>query len=92
MQKHVKNYLKHFGLGEQDTWYCEVCMREFPINNGLEIHHIKFRSHGGGDKIENCMSLDVKHHKMAQERKISEGELQLIHNYFLAGQRKSFIK
>jgi len=91
MQKHVKNYLHHFNIGETDTWYCEACMREFPINNGLQIHHIVFRSHGGTDDIKNCMSLCVKHHTMAHES-IPKSEMQYIHNYFLTGRRKIFLK
>jgi len=26
MEKHVKIYLKHFDIGETDTWFCEGCM------------------------------------------------------------------
>ena len=91
MQKHVSNYLRHFDIGETDTWYCEGCMREFPINNGLQIHHIIYRSHGGGDEVENCIALCVKHHDQAHSCKISPSELKLIHNYFLQGTRKAFL-
>jgi len=92
MQKHVSNYLRHFDIGETDTWYCEGCMREFPINNGLQIHHIIYRSHGGGDEVENCISLCVNHHDQAHSCKISQSELKLIHAYFMTGQRRIFLK
>jgi hypothetical protein len=93
MQKHVKVYLNYFELGEQDTWFCEGCMREFPINNGLTIHHIHGRG-PGKDVISNLMSLCLqKCHIRAHASKnyVSKEEFQLIHNYFLAGQRKSFL-
>ena len=92
MQKHVKNYLKYFEIGEQDSWPCEACGRVYPINNGLEIHHIVFRSHGGGDEVENNMCLCRKCHTLAHEGKLNKGELQYIHRNFLFGNRKKFIK
>ena len=94
MKPHIKIYLKHFDIGETDTWYCEGCMREFPINNGLNIHHINGRGKGK-DVIENLMSLcQKKCHARAHSSKnyMSKEQFQLIHNYFLAGSRKQFIK
>jgi len=83
--------MDYFNLGEQDVWYCEGCMQQFRINNGLEIHHI----HGRGknkDIIENLMSLCVKHHKMATLSQITPEEFQIIHRYFMNGSRKQFLK
>ena len=96
MTNHCKVYFKHFDIGEQDTWFCEACMREFPINNGLTIHHINGRG-PGKDVIENLMSLCLREkgcHNKAHSSKsyISKGEFQLIHNYFLQGTRKVFVK
>ena len=91
MQKHVSNYLKHFKLGEQDTWQCEACGRVRPINNGLQIHHIKYRSRMGNDSIQNCICLCVKCHTMAHNEELSESDLLYIHRAFLSGQR-NFMK
>jgi hypothetical protein len=94
MEKHIKVYLKHFDLGEQDTWFCEACLKPLPINNGLNIHHIHGRG-PGKDVIENLMCLCIKKcHAKAHSSKeyVSKSEFQLIHNSFLAGQRKQFIK
>ena len=49
--------MTYFEIGEQDTWFCEACMKEFKINNGLEIHHIQYRSHGGTNDIQNLISI-----------------------------------
>ena len=52
MKKHVKNYMKHHGLGEQDVILCEKC--------GLlavDIHHKTFKSQCGTDEIENLIAL-----------------------------------
>lgn len=91
--KHVRIYLRHFDLGETDTWFCEACMREFPINNGLNIHHIHGRG-PGKDVIDNLMALCRKCHVRAHGsiHPVSKGEFQLIHNYYLQGKRKSFLK
>jgi len=94
LPKHVKVYLQHFDLGETDTWFCEACMREFPINNGLNIHHIHGRG-PGKDVIENLMSLCIeKCHVRAHGsiHLVSKDEFQLMHRYFLQGQRKVFLK
>jgi hypothetical protein len=94
MQKYVKIYLDYFDIGETDTWYCEGCMREFPINNGLNIHHIHGRGKGK-DVIKNLMSLCIqKCHIRAHASKnyVSKEQFQLIHNYFRQGTRKAFLK
>ena len=93
MTKHCRTYLQYFEIGEQDTWFCEGCMKEFHINSGLEIHHIKYRSHGGTDEIENLICLCVSCHNRAHFSKnhVTPDEFQYIHNYFLTGQRKQFL-
>jgi len=92
MNKHVKIYLNHFDIGEADTWYCEGCMKPDHIQS-LEIHHIYGR---GKDKdvITNLMCLCRKCHERAHGgiHPVSKGEFQLIHGYFLMGQRKSRLK
>jgi hypothetical protein len=94
MQKQVKVYLNFFDIGETDTWVCEACTKEFPINNGLNIHHIHGRG-PGKDVIKNLMSLCIdKCHPRAHSSKnyVSKEEFQYIHNSFLSGQRKIFLK
>lgn len=86
MQKHTKIYYKHFDYGEQDVLLCECC-----TGQAVDIHHIQGR---GKDKdvIENLMALCRRCHTMAHDEKISKGELQYIHNNFLIGNRKQFLK
>jgi len=86
MTKHCRIYMKHFDYGEQDVILCEACGRK-----AVDIHHINGR---GKDKdvIENLMALCRRCHDMAHEEKISKGGLQYIHNNFLAGRRKPFLK
>jgi len=87
MKKHVKLYMEHFGYGEQDFIPCELC--QSPAN---DIHHGQYKSRGGKDEIKNLMALCRRHHDQAHEEKISEGELKLIHGYFMAGERRVFKK
>jgi hypothetical protein len=94
MQEHVKVYMKHFDIGETDTWYCEACMKEFPINNGLNIHHINGRG-PGKNVIKNLMCLCIeKCHVRAHGgiHSLSKGEFQYMHNKFLLGNRKPLLK
>lgn len=92
MKKHVKVYLDHFKIGEQDIWQCEGCARQDHIVN-FDIHHI----HGRGkdkDTIDNLMCLCRKCHERAHSSKhhVNSLEFQLIHNYFMQGTRKAFLK
>ena len=87
MQAHTKIYMKHFGYGEQDVILCEACGRK-----AVDIHHIIFRSHGGNDDINNLIALCRKCHNMAHNNELTSGELILIHNSFLLGYRKQWIK
>lgn len=86
MQKHTKIYYSHFDYGEQDFIPCECC-----LSGAVDIHHVHGRGKGK-DVIENLMAMCRKHHKMAHDEKLSEGELQLIHNSFMLGHRKIFVK
>jgi 5-methylcytosine-specific restriction endonuclease McrA len=91
MKKHVKNYLKHFSIGEQDVWFCEACGRQFRIDNGLDIHHIIFRSQGGSDDVENCACLCRKCHTRAHTD-LPKSDMQYIHNSFMSGNKKQYLK
>jgi len=79
MRRHVRTYLKHFNLGEQDVWSCERCSKILRINNGLEIHHILFRSKGGTDDIENlaclCHECHTKIHDSGEKFTINDSIL-----------------
>ena len=77
--------MDHFDYGEQDVILCEVCMKK-----AVDIHHIKYKSRGGKDEIRNLIALCRKCHDKAHAEKIKEGELKLIHGYYLAGVRKRF--
>ena len=80
MKPHVKIYIKHFNLGMDDMWYCELCRHDYPINNGLDLHHIKYKSRGGGDEVENVICLCRKCHDLAHNEEIKPKLLQLAHN------------
>jgi hypothetical protein len=58
---------------------------------GFDIHHIDGRG-PGKDVIGNLMCLARKYHEMANTEKLPKSQLQFIHNCFLAGQRKRFMK
>lgn len=86
MTKHCRIYMRHFDYGEQDFIPCEACGRE-----AVDIHHINGRG-PGKDVVENLMGLCRRCHDFAHAEKLSKSELQYIHNNFLLGHRKTFLK
>lgn len=92
MKPHIKIYMKYFDLGEQDIITCEGCLKQGRIDGeGFDIHHVKGRIGKETKAIRNLMCLCRRCHNLAHN-KISKDEIQLIHNYFLQGQRKIFLK
>jgi len=70
MQKYIKNYCKYHNICEQDVILCEVCGRI-----AVDIHHIKYRSQGGSDDVDNLIALCRKCHDLAHAKEITEEEL-----------------
>ena len=85
MQKHVKVYMSYFDYVCQEEIPCEACGSQ-----AVDIHHIHGRGKGK-DVIKNLMALCRRHHEMAHST-ISKDQMQLIHNYFLSGQRGNYLK
>ena len=52
MKKHQQVYFDYFDIDPGDFVACENCGKP-----GIDIHHLKFRSQGGQDVIENLMAL-----------------------------------
>lgn len=91
MTPHAKVYMKHFNIGEQDIVTCECCGKSGRIDNGgYDVHHINGRGKGK-NIIENLALLCRKCHNLAHT-KLSKTEMQYIHNNFLAGNHKQFVK
>ena len=84
MKNHVKVYMNHFDYVVQEEIPCEACTRP-----AVDIHHIWGR---GKDKdvIDNLMALCRRCHDKTGI--ISKDEFQMIHNYFLMGNRKIYLK
>jgi len=85
---YIQIYLNYFGFKEGDFVVCEACGKP-----AVEIHHIHGRGKGN-DVIENLMALCRKCHERAHGsiHPVSKDEFQLIHNSFLLGNRKIFLK
>ena len=80
--------MDYFNYGEQDFIPCEACQ-----SKAEDIHHINNRGEGL-DVIVNLMALCRKHHILAHHSKhyVSKSDFQYIHNCFMAGERKQFLK
>ena len=48
---------------ERDNWHCRSCNR----TQSLQPHHIKFRSHGGTDTLDNLLTLCWQCHRAVHD-------------------------
>ena len=89
MTKHCKIYMAYFDYVVAEEIPCEACGK-IPIN---DVHHINGRGKGK-DVIGNLIGLCRKCHDRAHGGKnyVNKEQFQLIHNYFLQGTRKQFLK
>ena len=85
MKLHTKIYMQHFDYVVAEEIMCEACG-----SPAVDIHHIFGRGEGR-DVITNLMALCKKHHEAAHKN-ITKSEMQLIHNFYLQGTRKRFLK
>jgi len=72
MKKYIKIYADYFGYEEYLP--CEVCLRP-----AVDVHHIKYKSRGGLDILENLMGLCRECHNLAHDEKFTERQLREIH-------------
>jgi hypothetical protein len=86
MLKHIAVYMAHFDYATQEEIMCEACGRP-----AQDIHHVNGRSN---NDISNLIALCRKHHSRAHGtlHPVSKDEFQLIHNSFLLGHRKIYLK
>ena len=77
--------MNHFDYVVQEEIPCEACTRP-----SVDIHHIWGRGKDKDD-IKNLMALCRKCHEKAHST-IRKSEMQMIHNYFLMGNRKIYLK
>lgn len=71
MQKHIKNFRKHYNIAENEVFMCQYC-------NGapaVDIHHIYYKSRGGSDEVSNLIGLDRHCHELAHKKKITADQL-----------------
>ena len=51
----------HRKVLERDNWRCQICSSM----QQLEVHHLRFRSHCGGDLEQNLITLCTQCHTQA---------------------------
>ena len=81
--------MKYFDYGLTDFVPCEACG-----SHAVDVHHINGRNIPDANNIKNLMALCRTCHNRAHGsiHPVSKSEFQLMHNYFLQGIRKSFLK
>lgn len=68
---YIKNYMKHYRIGIDDIVLCKVCGQV-----SVDLHHIVYRSQGGGDGVDNLIPLCRKHHEDAHKKILTKEYLQ----------------
>jgi hypothetical protein len=87
MQKYTKIYLDFFGFGLDNYIPCQICLRK-----AEGIHHIKYRSQGGTDDIENIMAVCTECHDKLHFKKrpfIYEKEAKRIHLEYIEASKRN---
>ena len=70
MQKHTRNFFKHYKLGVDDIIPCMICR-----GVAVDLHHILKRSSLGSDDQSNLIALCRACHETAEARGYSEEKL-----------------
>ena len=73
MKNHIDMYIRYWGLEDHNP--CLVCG-----SRAVDIHHIKYKSRGGKDNIENLCALCRDCHTKAHQEIIKEEELQKLND------------
>lgn len=54
---------------KRDHWQCQAHARDFaldlPCAGRPHAHHVRLRSHGGPDELDNLLTLCARHHDHA---------------------------
>ena len=82
-----ETYRIAFGYAPDEYHSCELCKRR-----AVDIHHIKYRSRGGTDNIENLIGLCRDCHTDAHNEILSEGVLRIAHLRFMTATTGAFGK
>jgi hypothetical protein len=64
MKEHIRIYMDHFNLGEQDYVFSEISGKRC-----TQVHHIEGRKRGGSkdkDYIENLIGLTMEEHVLCE--------------------------
>jgi len=88
MLNHTKVYMKYFDYVVAEEIICEACG-----NLAVDIHHINGRL-GDKNNIKNLIALCRKCHERSHGGKdyVNKEQFQYIHNFFLTGRIKTFLK
>ena len=81
--------MNYFGYGEQDYMPCEANPEH---GKCVDVHHID--NNRQNNNISNLIGLCRKCHERAHGTKhfVPKSEFQMIHNSFLLGHRKKYLK
>ena len=75
-------------------FFCYALDENVPseISGGVavDIHHIKFKSRGGNDRIENLMALTRGEHLLAHTGHYTEDWLRMQHHNFIKENRPDY--
>ena len=88
MPNHKRIYMNEMGCGEDDILLCETpkLVNMQCTYRADEIHHIRFRSEGGKDILENLVALCKNCHDKAHGK--NHGNKKMYKNIYLLFTKK----
>lgn len=76
MTNHAKAFLASRNISIYDSWVCEMCGKQVAEAGDLDVHHIRYRSLGGGNEPTNLIGLCRQCHSNVHSQNTSEDDLK----------------
>ena len=71
MENDLQGHFKLLNLWKSQDGWCPVCQQKITKTTGWHLHHIVWRSQGGGDETSNLVLLHPNCHRKVHSRKLT---------------------
>jgi len=71
MENDLEGYRKLLNLWKSQDGRCPVCQEKITKTRGWHLHHIVWRSQGGGDEVSNLVLLHPNCHRKVHSRRLT---------------------
>jgi RNA-directed DNA polymerase len=71
MENDLKGHFKLLNLWKSQDGWCPICQQKITKTTGWHLHHIVWRSQGGGDEASNLVLLHPNCHRKVHSRNLT---------------------